>query len=145
MHSLRQALSTLRKALGDDQLQPADVPCLLIVNDTVQWNPAKHIHVDVHEFTRRIGDLLASHRRANRRINLRQLRAAIAFYRGPFLASFSLPDSSAFDEWLLLDARGPPTSRQSRQWNCCWKSGTTGEYGEAARLAEQLSGTGTLG
>ena len=138
MHSLRQALSTLRKALGDDQLQPADVPCLLIVNDTVQWNPAKHIHVDVHEFTRRIGDLLASHRRANRRINLRQLRAAIAFYRGPFLASFSLPDSSAFDEWLLLMRES--TNQQAIQAMELLLEilERRGEYGEAARLAEQL-------
>src|SRR3954447_2612729 len=55
--SLRQALSTLRQALGDRTTVP---PWLLITKDTLQFNPASAHTVDVAAFTALL-DACAAH------------------------------------------------------------------------------------
>jgi DNA-binding SARP family transcriptional activator len=37
---------------------------------------------------------------------IRNLQSTIALYRGPFLEGFSLPDSPAFEQWLLVRREG---------------------------------------
>ena len=94
LHNLRQALSTLRKALGDDSTSP---PFLLLQQDTLQWNPAAAAQVDVHEFQR-----LAAMPNPAARVSIRRLQRAFDLYRAPFLQHFTLPDSSPWEEWAML-------------------------------------------
>ena len=81
-NSLRQCLSTIRKALGD-----ADGLMLQIDRTTVSLN-ADLIDVDVHEFER----LAAS-------AEFESLTDAAALYRGEFLEGISIRDA-ACQEWL---------------------------------------------
>ncbi len=86
--SLRYALSRLRRALGDHN---AATPFLTVSRDALQFNRESRYTLDVASFLQ----LAASHQEAD-------LKAAIAFYRGPFLEGISALDSPAFDEWLLI-------------------------------------------
>jgi predicted ATPase/DNA-binding SARP family transcriptional activator len=99
-HSLRQALSTLRRLL-DDGLphQP-----LLTQRDTVQLNPAAGIEVDVQV----LNDLLdACDRHQHARLDrcpacAQRIAQAVALMRGEFLAGFSIDDSPDFDDWVVV-------------------------------------------
>ena len=79
--SLRVALTTLRRALGDQSAQP---PFLLTTRETVQFNPASNYTLDVTTFT----DLLReSEQHAHPRGALcatcvARLTEAVGLYRG---------------------------------------------------------------
>ncbi len=75
--ALRRTLSTLRSALGGRWVA--------VARDSVSLDGGD---VDVAEFAR----LAASD-------DLRDLEAAAALHRGPFLAGFGLRDSAVFDDW----------------------------------------------
>jgi DNA-binding SARP family transcriptional activator/predicted ATPase len=92
--NLRRALANLRQAIGDHQATP---PFLHISRQTVQFNQASDAWIDVAAFT----DLLQA--RAFSRETIRQLEQAAELYRGDFLDGFSVADSPAFDEWMLLN------------------------------------------
>lgn len=100
--NLSQTLLTLRHAIGDYQASP---PFLRITPQTIQFNPASNYQADVTDFLTLL---------ANRRLHphppgelcprcLNQLHQAVALYRGGFLAGFSLADSPAFEEWVVLN------------------------------------------
>jgi DNA-binding SARP family transcriptional activator len=100
-HSLRQALVTLRQALGD---QTAMAPFLLISHETVQFNRDGDCKLDVATFT---ALLAACNTHAHRQIEAcpscaQRLAQAITLYRGDFLEQFFLRDSAPFEEWALL-------------------------------------------
>jgi predicted ATPase/DNA-binding SARP family transcriptional activator len=100
-HSLRQALATLRQAIGD---QTADPPFLLISYETVQFNPASDYELDVATFT---ALLAACDTHAHRQIEAcpacaQRLAQAVTLHRGGFLEQFFLRDSAPFEEWALL-------------------------------------------
>jgi predicted ATPase len=100
-HNLRQALSVLRQALGDD----AATPCfLLVTRDTAQFNPASATWLDVAEFTRLLDacDRHGHDRRTTCTECAGRLAQAAALYRGSFLDQFALGDSVAFEEWALV-------------------------------------------
>ena len=88
MRNLTFALANLRKNIADHQAQP---PFLLINRDGLQLNPKSDIQVDLWEFDRFIG---------NHQSEIKNLKSAIALYRGVFLEGFSLADSAPFEEWL---------------------------------------------
>lgn len=99
--NLSQALTRLRQALGDKQ---AATPFLLTTTDTVQLNPQSLCRVDVIGFTTIITD---AERHAHRAWHLcalcaSNLSAAVAAYKGDFLAQFYVSDSDVFEEWALL-------------------------------------------
>jgi predicted ATPase/DNA-binding SARP family transcriptional activator len=100
-HSLREAISNLRRALGDAHAKP---PHLLITRETVQFNPDSRYRLDVAEFA----TLHHECQRHNHRSPdscpqcIQRLARAIALYRGHFLAQFFLADSAEFEEWALL-------------------------------------------
>src|SRR4051812_8087047 len=95
--SLNQALSNLRRALGD---RSATAPVLRITPEIIQFNRASDHDLDVTAFM----DLLAAcdehpHRHGETCTSCaRRLHQAAELYQGDFLASFFLSDSAAFEE-----------------------------------------------
>jgi DNA-binding SARP family transcriptional activator len=97
--SLRQALQELRRAIGDNG---AFSPLLLVSRETIQLNPDADYWLDVDAFEKRAVITLRESSLDRETADIEALCAAIALYRGPFLEGFSLGDSPAFEEWLLL-------------------------------------------
>jgi DNA-binding SARP family transcriptional activator len=100
--NLRQALSNLRRALGDRQ---ARLPFLVTTRHTLQFNRASDHCVDVVAF-RELLDACANHRHETQALCdrcLERLEKALALCGRPFLDGFSLADSAAFDDWSLLE------------------------------------------
>jgi DNA-binding SARP family transcriptional activator/predicted ATPase len=91
--NLRNALSNLRKAIGD---RDADPPFLFISRESLQFNAASDSLVDVTVFRK----LVATDQGAKDRHQ--RLEEALDLYRGPFLAGFSLKDSPSFEDWSLV-------------------------------------------
>jgi WD40 repeat protein/DNA-binding SARP family transcriptional activator len=85
--SLSQALYNLRSAIGDRE---ADTPFLLVAPQTIQFNRASDHVLDIAILANLPDDATAD-----------QLKEALDSYDGPFLAGFSLPDASPFEEWAL--------------------------------------------
>ena len=102
MHSLRQALSTLKRALPDEQ---DGAPYLFIEREAVQFNPRSACWLDVQEFKEKIEAALQHYQpgAAHSRLNIRLLRQAASLYQGPFLDQFFLGDSSSFEEWAAIN------------------------------------------
>lgn len=97
---LRNALATLRQAIGDDA---ADPPFLFITREAVQFNAESDHTLDTSAFAQRL-DLAGRHRHRNLltcHICAAWLREAADLYHGPLLAQFSLPDSAEFENWLV--------------------------------------------
>lgn len=91
--SLRTALASLRRVIGDRQAKP---PYLITSRQTVAINPASNIWVDAKVISR----LFDLHKTLQPGPN--ELEDAVRLYRGKFLAGFSLADSAQFDDWVLL-------------------------------------------
>ncbi len=100
-NNLRQALSKLRQAIGD---QAADPPFLQISSQAVQFNRASDHWLDVTAFSTALAACgKHAHRRAQTCKSCAQRKAqAVELYRGDFLDQFSLRDSTIFEEWALL-------------------------------------------
>jgi DNA-binding SARP family transcriptional activator/predicted ATPase len=100
-HRLRQALSVLRHALGDDAAAPS---FLLLTRDTAQLNPASDVWLDVAVFANLL-DVCDRHSHDQRttctECAVRLVQTA-AVYRGSFLDQFAIGDSVAFEEWALV-------------------------------------------
>ena len=90
--SLRTTLSNLRKVIGDRE---ADPPFLHVSRPQIGFNTASDFWCDVHEFL----TLSAGRREAQ---SVPQLEKAVALYQGDFLQDLSLPDSSSFEDWVVL-------------------------------------------
>lgn len=101
LHNLRQALSSLRKALPGS---PDNPPYLLIEGDTVQFNPDSDYWLDVNAFENESAGTLANYARQSQvgRLHIRRLRHALELYKGHFLDQFFLEDSILFEEWATL-------------------------------------------
>jgi predicted ATPase/DNA-binding SARP family transcriptional activator len=121
--NLRQALSFLRQALGD---QDNSAPILLVDRETVQLNPECELWLDAVAFE----DLMAingGHRHRNLatcRPCVGRLEQAIELYQGGFLADFLVDDSTLFEEWALL----------KREW---FHRQAIGALGRLARFRER--------
>jgi DNA-binding SARP family transcriptional activator len=139
--NLRFSLSKLRQVLGDQDACP---PFLVISRDAIQLNPAADVDLDVHLFQQEL--------RASRwesadidgcpesivRSALEHLRAAIDLLRGSFLEGFSVGDSVAFEDWVVI-------KREELEREVCWAlHGLTalcyrlGDYATAERYVRQL-------
>lgn len=105
LHSLRQALSALRRSLCESQSGPT---FLIIERDKVQVNPNSEIHLDVQIFERDAERAMQhyqpirQHSQVDWRINVRQLQRTIGLFRGPFLDQLYLTGSPLFEEWASL-------------------------------------------
>jgi predicted ATPase/DNA-binding SARP family transcriptional activator len=100
LHNLRQALSRVRKAIGDRAFPE---PFLQVTRKTVQFDPASDYWLDVSTFTHLI-DTCSGHRHRHLETCpacMVRLQQAVALYQGELMAGFSLP-STAFEEWLVV-------------------------------------------
>ena len=100
LHNLRQSLSLLRQALGDETA----TSLLTVTTKTVELRLDDSVRVDVTDFTRLIRE--CGHH-AHRRLEAcpacqTRLRDAARLYRGEFLAGLSVADSVEFEEWRLF-------------------------------------------
>ena len=104
LRNLRQALSRLRQAIGDSAAHPT---FLIGTPQTLQLNPDSDYWLDVAAFA----DAMSSTRRhAHRRLErcascIGRLQEAVEWYRGDFLAEFSL-SSVPLEEWLVVQREG---------------------------------------
>jgi predicted ATPase/DNA-binding SARP family transcriptional activator len=91
--NLRSVLANMRNVIGDHEATP---PFLTITRQTIQFNLESNFHLDVADFLQeslpRILDDLAVER----------LEKAVGKGGHTFLAGFSMPDSPAYEEWVLL-------------------------------------------
>lgn len=95
---LRGALANLRRLLGDDTASSRP-PFLLVSRTTVQWNPGAAFRLDTAAF-----DALVPLNGASANTETQgALEEAVLLYRGAFMEGFTLDDSPAFEEWLLLN------------------------------------------
>ncbi|MEJ2737833.1 MAG: BTAD domain-containing putative transcriptional regulator, partial [Anaerolineae bacterium] len=90
--NLRRVLSNLRRLLGDRT--PSGPAFLLVTGQTVRFNPACNAWVDSLTFARLLRPL--------RQQPSTQLEEAIRLYQGDFLEGFSVADSPACEEWMIL-------------------------------------------
>ncbi len=100
--NLSQTLFALRRVIGDRQTHPS---FLIITPQTLQFNPSSDFSVDVTTLTTLVADCKVHNHHQLDACDLcsEKLQHATALYRGDFLAGFSLPDSSIFEEWSLLN------------------------------------------
>jgi len=96
--NLSQALSTLRRALGD---RDAPRPIVHADADAVWLDPAVRVDVDAVRFLGLVGAADAHPHRSWRTCGrcAEQLRQAVGLYRGDFLGHFAIADSAPFEEW----------------------------------------------
>lgn len=121
-NNLRQALSQVRRAIGDRKFDP---PFVLATRQTVQFNRSAEISVDVAQFEQlaRAGDA-----------------TALDLYRGDFLAQFSLPDSDLFESWALMQRESLQRQAQSLLAQAVASALTDGAYERAIGLAQRQLG-----
>lgn len=91
--NFRRILANLRAVIDDRNRQPS---CLLITRETVQFNTASDVFVDLIYFlslakTPKTKPGWAEH-----------LTQAAALYRGPFLDGFELDDCPEFEQWTTI-------------------------------------------
>jgi len=91
-NNLRRVLSNLRRLLGDRT--QADLPFLLVTGQTIRLNPDSDAWIDTLTFARL---LTPPGQRSSA-----QLEKAIHHYQGSFLEGFSVADSPACEEWIVL-------------------------------------------
>jgi predicted ATPase/DNA-binding SARP family transcriptional activator len=99
--NLNQALANLRRAIGD---RDAAVPLLLVTREAIQLSRAAGCTVDLAAFTA-LAEACETHAHrdaAGCAPCAERLQAAIALYRGPFLAQFAPRDCAEFQEWALV-------------------------------------------
>jgi len=90
--NLRYSLSSLRRTIGDRTVTP---PHLIVDRDAIQFNVESDQWVDVVAASKHLAV-------AQKPVFDAEAGAeAASLYRGLFLEGFSLPDSEAFEEWLI--------------------------------------------
>jgi DNA-binding SARP family transcriptional activator/predicted ATPase len=99
-HSLRQALSTLRRAVDAGATRPA----IVVSRNTVAFNRDAGLAVDAIELVTLLdvcdrhdhGDAATCASCAGRR------ERAVALYRGELVEGFTIPDSDVFEDWVQV-------------------------------------------
>jgi predicted ATPase/DNA-binding SARP family transcriptional activator len=101
--SLRQSLSTLRRAIKDQDVSPS---FLLVEGDTIRLNPSSSTWLDVNVLQAHLMEA-NSHIHPRSSIEscqdcIRHLEEAVALYRGDFLEGVLLSDSAEFEDWMMI-------------------------------------------
>lgn len=126
--SLRRALANLRTVIGDRQASP---PFLSIYRQTVQFNCVGDAWCDVTAFIHALEAARSSPQA------IHHLEEATELYRGSFLEGFSLGDSVAFEEWLLLTREQLRRRALAALRRLAAHHGAQGEYGQALPYARR--------
>lgn len=102
LHSCRQALSTLRRLLGD---HTAERPYLLLTRETAALDGSGQTWVDVLAFRQCMTRALEHYSggASPGRLNIAALQEAVALYAGSLLADVRPAGCQPFDEWLLIE------------------------------------------
>jgi len=124
--NLRSALANLRQVIGDRNTQP---PYLKITRQTIQFNLSSNVNLDVIEFNQLLSGEIQSHT---------DLEQATSLYKGSFLEGFSIPDSIAFEEWLLVNREGLKLKQCSAMLQLSEYYDKSDSYDQALVLANQL-------
>jgi len=127
--NLRAILSGLRRQLGD---------YLILTRQTAAFNHDKDVWLDTAEFIR----LLAVE---DQRLGIRNsqrpapdLQAAIALYRGDFLAGFYIRESRGFEEWAVVQRERWRRAAVSVLRHLVTHFLETGQYAASRPIAERL-------
>ena len=134
LSSLRNALSNLRRALGDHEAAPL---YLLITRETVQFNRSSDFSLDAADLLRP-ASVSPPPYLLSTPDEIERCTSAVDGYRGPFLAGFSLPDCAAFEEWISLwrERLGrialEKLSRLADHYESC------GEYARSLEFAQRM-------
>jgi predicted ATPase/DNA-binding SARP family transcriptional activator len=98
LENLRQAISRLRKSIGDSDASPA---WLSVEREKIALNAEASIQVDVDLFRNNLAFCSRHiHRHARTcRICAAHMETACQIYRGEFLEDLSLPESDLFEDW----------------------------------------------
>jgi DNA-binding SARP family transcriptional activator len=125
-HSLRQALFSLRRAIGDATATP---PYLLISRDALQFNRASDASLDLAQFNRLLHACEHDRRRGSEDpvVRVARLEELAQLYRGEFLQDFFLQDSAEFEEWALVQRE---SVHQRMLDACSWLATTYEEHGD---------------
>lgn len=100
-HNLRQTLSYVRQAIGD---QKTETPFLHVTRQTIQFDTRRPHWLDVAEFARLV-EMCRRHRHRSLEACvpcMRRMEQVADLYRGEFLEHFFIGDSAAFEEWASL-------------------------------------------
>jgi predicted ATPase/DNA-binding SARP family transcriptional activator len=100
-HNLRQALSNLRRVLGDRE---SSSPFLIVTHDAIQFNRKSNYSLDVDQFHYYYSTCEDHKVKCDEdcSTHAEYLEKMIGLYRGDFLEHFYINDSSEFEEWILL-------------------------------------------
>ncbi len=101
LHSLRQALSSLRKVLAD---QDRSRPFLTLDSENVRFDLADGDWLDIHVFKESIQAALQipQYPDGHGRVNVRLLQQAAGLYRGAFLDQLVITGGPLFNDWATL-------------------------------------------
>lgn len=102
-HNLSQALFNLRLAVGDHTAKP---PYLLISRDAIQFNRESDYSLDVDQFNDDFHGWEQDQNQNQENVDpstlLLRPEDMVRLYRGEFLRGFSLGDTAAFEDWILV-------------------------------------------
>ncbi|MCB0167807.1 MAG: tetratricopeptide repeat protein [Anaerolineae bacterium] len=134
LHNLRQALTTLRQAIGDRHIEP---PFLLITRQSLQFNLASNSWLDVVRFNQL---LQAAHNPPipSDATTINTLQQASELYRGDFLNGLVIPDSDIFEAWLTTNREHYRREATQIQEQLSAQFETLSEYGAAISHTRQL-------
>jgi DNA-binding SARP family transcriptional activator/predicted ATPase/Tfp pilus assembly protein PilF len=135
LHALRQTLSRVRRAIGD---QKADQPFLHITRQTIQFNDDSDYWLDVDAFASLVDSTYEhSHRRLTGcRTCMPRLREAADLYRGDLLSGFYL-GSLPFQEWLAMEREHLHRQAMEAFYHLAAYHNQRGEHREAQAYARR--------
>jgi DNA-binding SARP family transcriptional activator/class 3 adenylate cyclase len=97
LNNLRNALSNLRKTIGDRGPSGKRGPFLQVTRETIRFDPASDHWLDVATF-----QALVEAGKAEPHPDPRRLQEAVDLYQGDFLQGFSVRDSAEFEQWATF-------------------------------------------
>lgn len=133
LHNLRQALTTLRQAIGDRQVEP---PFLLVTRQSIQFNLDSSSWLDVVQFTQLLqaADSLPA---TSEGTTISALQQASKLYRGDFLSGLIVSDSDIFEAWLTTNREHYRREAIQIQERLSTYFETLGDYGAAISHTRQ--------
>lgn len=133
--SLRQALYRLRQLLPGS----AATPWILNNRQTVQFDPAAPVQVDVITFTQLLADCTshAHDQLITCQPCLARLRQAVDLHRGDFLAGFTVADSDPFEEWRRVTQEQCHIAALDALEQLTDACAANGDYEQAQKFAER--------